>query len=84
MHLKNDKYAKYINKELLEKYYPVGGVRIEDDILITKGGHENLTTAPKAEEALRIINEAREEREKKKAEQVVVIDEAEKKKGWFW
>jgi Xaa-Pro dipeptidase len=42
---------------LLEKYYPVGGVRIEDDILITADGNENLTTAPKGEEALRIINE---------------------------
>lgn len=33
----------------------VGGVRIEDDILITEQGWENLTTAPKGEEALRII-----------------------------
>jgi Xaa-Pro dipeptidase len=41
---------------VLEKYYPVGGVRIEDDILVTKDGYENLTTAPKGEEAFRIIN----------------------------
>jgi len=36
--------------------YPVGGVRIEDDILITSKGYENLTTAPKGDEALDIIN----------------------------
>lgn len=54
--LSNPVHAKYIDKELLEKYYPVGGVRIEDDILVTDDGYENLTTAPKGEEALRIIN----------------------------
>ena len=37
-------------------YYSVGGVRIEDDILVTRGGYENLTTAPKGEEMLDIIN----------------------------
>lgn len=42
---------------MLEKYYPVGGVRIEDDILVTKDGYENLTTAPKGEEAFRVIDE---------------------------
>ncbi len=48
--------AKYIDAERLEKYYPVGGVRIEDCILVTEDGHENLTTAPKGEEMLRVIN----------------------------
>jgi Xaa-Pro dipeptidase len=33
----------------------VGGVRIEDDLLITEDGWENLTTAAKGEAALRII-----------------------------
>ncbi|TLD20423.1 hypothetical protein PspLS_08336 [Pyricularia sp. CBS 133598] len=46
----------FINKSVLDRYYPVGGVRIEDDILVTADGYENLTTAPKGEEALRIIN----------------------------
>ena len=52
-------HSKYINKEILERYYPVGGVRIEDDLLITADGYENLTTAPKGEEALEIIRKGR-------------------------
>ncbi|KAH8432283.1 aminopeptidase P family protein [Aspergillus melleus] len=47
--------AKYINFEEAEKYIPVGGVRIEDDLLITKGGPANLTTAPKGQEMLDIL-----------------------------
>lgn len=31
-------------------------MRIEDCILVTKDGYENLTTAPKGKEALKIIN----------------------------
>ncbi|KAJ9638439.1 hypothetical protein H2199_007128 [Coniosporium tulheliwenetii] len=48
-------HSKYINVEVLEKYLPVGGVRIEDDILVTERGYENLTTAPKGEEMLDLI-----------------------------
>jgi len=48
-------HAKFINVEVLERYLPVGGVRIEDDILITPGGYENLTTAPKGDAMLDII-----------------------------
>ena len=55
--LKKPQYAKFINRDLLEKYYPIGGVRIEDDILVTEDGFENLTTAPKGDEALKIIKE---------------------------
>lgn len=56
IYLKHPVHSKYINKEVLKRYMPVGGVRIEDDILITEEGYENLTTAPKGEEALRIIS----------------------------
>jgi Xaa-Pro dipeptidase len=47
--------ARFIDFDVIEKYYPVGGVRIEDDILVTADGYENLTTAPKGQEALDII-----------------------------
>lgn len=48
-------FAKYINFEVAKEYIPIGGVRIEDDILVTANGYENLTTAPKGKEMLEII-----------------------------
>ena len=56
--LKDPKHKKHIDEEVLKRYEPVGGVRIEDDILITKDGYENLTTAPKGEKMLGVIREA--------------------------
>lgn len=58
--LSSEVHSRFINKARLERYYAVGGVRIEDDILVTLDGHENLTTAPKGEEMLRIVNAGRE------------------------
>ncbi|EUC29584.1 hypothetical protein COCCADRAFT_29370 [Bipolaris zeicola 26-R-13] len=52
-------HSKFINTEALKRYLPVGGVRIEDDILITARGYENLTTAPKGKEMLEIIRQGR-------------------------
>lgn len=58
IYLKSPVHSRYINKEVLENYYAVGGVRIEDDILVTKTGYENLTTAPKGLQAFEVIGEA--------------------------
>jgi Xaa-Pro dipeptidase len=46
--LKSPELGKYIDTEVLERYWSVGGVRIEDNVHITKDGYENLTSAPKA------------------------------------
>lgn len=53
----------------------MGGVRIEDDLLVTEDGYENLTTAPKGEEALRIINEGTES---------LHVVRGEGERSWFW
>lgn len=36
--------AKHIDLPTLERYKKVGGIRIEDDIVVTESGLENLTT----------------------------------------
>ncbi|KAK2630262.1 hypothetical protein QTJ16_001082 [Diplocarpon rosae] len=80
--LKNHRISKYINRDLLEKYYPVGGVRIEDDILVTTDGHENITKdIPKGDAALRIINEGLSETV---IVETVHAQEGQHRKGWFW
>ncbi|KAL9116192.1 MAG: hypothetical protein Q9227_000563 [Pyrenula ochraceoflavens] len=52
-----EELEKYIDMDEARRYLPVGGVRIEDDILVTQDGYEILTTAPKGEAALEIIRE---------------------------
>lgn len=39
--------GRFIDKDVVERYWTVGGVRIEDDIYIREDGFENLTTTPK-------------------------------------
>ncbi|KAL1302741.1 hypothetical protein AAFC00_003093 [Neodothiora populina] len=48
-------HSKYIDKKVVKRYMPVGGVRIEDDILITPSGYELMSHTAKGEDALRII-----------------------------
>ncbi|KAJ9136842.1 Metallopeptidase family M24 [Pleurostoma richardsiae] len=45
--LKDPAHSKYIDAAVLDKYWDVGGVRIEDNILITPTGTENLSPAVK-------------------------------------
>lgn len=44
--------VSYLDEEVLKKYMPVGGVRIEDDIVVTKDGHENFTKMTKDPEQI--------------------------------
>ncbi|KAL1918286.1 uncharacterized protein VTP21DRAFT_2946 [Calcarisporiella thermophila] len=43
----NDERRRFINLEQLERFRPVGGVRIEDCVVVRATGVDNLTTAPK-------------------------------------
>lgn len=43
---------------MLDKYWSVGGVRIEDNVVVTETGYDNLTTVPKAvEEVEKLVQE---------------------------
>ena len=50
------KHTRFIEWDVLERYYPIGGVRVEDCILVTETGYENLSTAPKGDALLDVIN----------------------------
>lgn len=45
--LKQERWCQYIDADVLERYWKVGGVRIEDCVLVTEDGCENLTVVPK-------------------------------------
>lgn len=53
--LKREEHARYIDAEVLERYWAVGGARVEDDVLVTEEGYDVLTTAPKGEELLKLL-----------------------------
>ena len=46
-YLKDPKQSQYIDEGVLFDYWQVGGVRIEDNVLVMEEGWENLTTAVK-------------------------------------
>ncbi|KAI1434370.1 peptidase M24, structural domain-containing protein [Xylaria sp. CBS 124048] len=54
-YLKDPKHSKFIDEDVLNTYWDVGGVRIEDNILITKDGYVNLTNAVKNPDELEKI-----------------------------
>ncbi len=43
----DDEKAKFLNKEKLESLLDFGGIRIEDNLIVTEDGYENLTDVPK-------------------------------------
>ena len=43
----NPAYRKYFDTDKIKKYRVIGGVRIEDTVLVTSNGIENFTIAPK-------------------------------------
>ncbi|KAH9906406.1 peptidase M24, structural domain-containing protein [Xylariomycetidae sp. FL2044] len=58
-YLQDPKHSKFIDENVLNNYWDVGGVRIEDNLLITKDGSVNLTDAVKDPDELeKIINDS--------------------------
>lgn len=56
-YLKDSVHSQYIDAAVLERYWDVGGVRIEDNLIITSSGAENMTTAIKdADELEKVIS----------------------------
>lgn len=45
--LEKEEKARFLNKEKVESLFNFGGIRIEDNLVITEEGYENLTDVPK-------------------------------------
>lgn len=50
--LSDENLSKFINRDVFERFRNFGGVRIEDDVLITKNGNENFTLVPRTVEEI--------------------------------
>jgi len=57
--LRNPAQSKYINQDVLKRFLGTGGCRMEDDVLITENGAENMTILPTTvEEIEQVMAEA--------------------------
>lgn len=57
--LKNPEQSGFLNEDVLRRFMKFGGVRLEDDVLVTEDGAENFTIAPcTTEEIEAVIAEA--------------------------
>lgn len=63
--LANPAQEKFINREVLKRFEGTGGCRIEDDVIITDTGCENLTVLPTTtEEIEEVMQEANKLRQR--------------------
>jgi Xaa-Pro dipeptidase len=53
--LANPEVSKYLDKAVLDRFMNFGGVRIEDDVLVTKTGVDNLTHVPRSVEDIEAV-----------------------------
>lgn len=53
--LEDETTSKFLNKDKVQEMYHFGGIRIEDNLIITGDGHENLTNVPKKRDEIERI-----------------------------